>query len=247
MENPVTAEVSHPCPEASPATTLKKCDDLCVNDTDCPTNTKCSPTDCGFQCKELPPASTAWPAAPRSRPAPISTSVQPLLTSPPPEAEQSGVCPVTFPKTLHLCRDWCRTDRDCPTRKKCCQNGCIRVCTEPLWVKPGACPLRLRGSMGPCPEPNLQNCSKDDDCAGAQKCCPIGCSSVCKEPEEVRPGSCPLVSTQSSKEPECPTLTFCIRDKDCSQKHMKCCWHTCGWVCLAATGKDQIEDEGGRE
>uniref|UniRef100_A0A803TLM7 WAP domain-containing protein n=1 Tax=Anolis carolinensis TaxID=28377 RepID=A0A803TLM7_ANOCA len=164
-----------------------------------------------------------------------------------PEAEQSGVCPVTFPKTLHLCRDWCRTDRDCPTRKKCCQNGCIRVCTEPLWVKPGACPLRLRGSMGPCPEPNLQNCSKDDDCAGAQKCCPIGCSSVCKEPEEVRPGSCPLVSTQSSKEPECPTLTFCIRDKDCSQKHMKCCWHTCGWVCLAATGKDQIEDEGGRE
>lgn len=52
-------------------------------------------------------------------------------------------------------------------------------------VKPGACPLLLRGSLGPCTGVGtLKNCSGDFDCKKAQKCCWTGCNYSCKVLEE---------------------------------------------------------------
>ncbi|XP_029865575.1 lysine-rich arabinogalactan protein 19-like isoform X2 [Aquila chrysaetos chrysaetos] len=47
-------------------------------------------------------------------------------------------------------------------------------------AKPGACPVVLRGSLGPC----LELCDTDGDCPGAAKCCTTGCGHVCKPPTE---------------------------------------------------------------
>lgn len=45
-------------------------------------------------------------------------------------------------------------------------------------AKPGACPLLLRGSLGPC----METCRSDGDCAGAEKCCSTSCGHICKLP-----------------------------------------------------------------
>ncbi|CAI5778628.1 keratin-associated protein 10-7-like [Podarcis lilfordi] len=172
--------------------------------------------------------------------APGQSGKGPILTPPPAEAERPGACPVVPPNAPQWCWQGCRADSECPGARKCCWNGCARVCLVPLLVKPGACPLQLRGSMGPCPEPSLKNCSHDFDCEGTKKCCSISCTNVCKEAEEVRPGTCPLQAAKS-QEPDCSTLTFCVRDNDCSGPSEKCCWLSCGWVCLAVTDSPAME------
>uniref|UniRef100_A0A8D2KZ50 WAP four-disulfide core domain protein 8 n=1 Tax=Varanus komodoensis TaxID=61221 RepID=A0A8D2KZ50_VARKO len=53
-----------------------------------------------------------------------------------------------------------------------------------LAEKPGVCPLALRGSLGPCPDPAPDSCREDGDCEDAQKCCSVGCRNACREPEE---------------------------------------------------------------
>ncbi|KAJ7332276.1 hypothetical protein JRQ81_014456 [Phrynocephalus forsythii] len=197
----------NPDPGETPACTevapRKTCPDLCTDDANCPRNMKCSSTECGLQCR-----------------------------APHPETERPGRCPDASHDSADWCRDWCQRDSECPGAKKCCQVGCAKVCREPVLVKPGACPLQLRGSMGPCPDVTLQNCSNDFDCENAQKCCSIGCHEVCKEPEEVRPGSCPFRVAESTAS-TCLSLTFCMKDGDCAKPHEKCCRLRCGWVCLA--------------
>uniref|UniRef100_A0A663EAR8 WAP domain-containing protein n=1 Tax=Aquila chrysaetos chrysaetos TaxID=223781 RepID=A0A663EAR8_AQUCH len=45
-------------------------------------------------------------------------------------------------------------------------------------TKPGACPVVLRGSLGPC----LELCDTDGDCPGAAKCCTTGCGHTPRVP-----------------------------------------------------------------
>ncbi|XP_042318262.1 papilin-like [Sceloporus undulatus] len=204
----VPAEPARPgiCPRKRILSDARPCANRCVDDRSCPEGQKCCFTGCGLDC------------------------VAPI-------AEKEGLCPARSPPgAIDPCFGRCSNDYQCPGKMKCCKIECGMACIEPVSVKPGACPLQLRGSMGPCPEPTQKNCSSDFDCEGAQKCCPIGCKSVCREPEEVRPGSCPLVAAETIKAPTCLSMAFCVRDNDCSQPHEKCCWHRCGWVCVAATG-----------
>uniref|UniRef100_A0ABM5G4U0 Uncharacterized protein isoform X1 n=1 Tax=Pogona vitticeps TaxID=103695 RepID=A0ABM5G4U0_9SAUR len=244
--NPRTGETPA-CTEVAPTTPRKTCPDLCTDDANCPRNMKCSSTKCGFQCKVPHPGLLSTnTAAPQPRPegarfisasvtTPFEGLIRGFLTSAPPQTERPGVCPSASQDTTDLCQDWCKNDSECPGAKKCCPVGCTRACREPSLVKPGACPLQLRGSMGPCPDVTLQNCSHDFDCEDAQKCCSVGCNTVCREPEAVRPGSCPLRVAESTAV-ECLSLTFCVKDDDCAQAHMKCCWLSCGWVCLPVAG-----------
>nr|XP_034977869.1 keratin-associated protein 10-7-like [Zootoca vivipara] len=240
-----SAENPAPCAEAPAKTTPKRCIDFCQDDFGCPGSEKCVATDCGFKCSALHPAATKTSTvAPRLVRATFSAPGQPakgpILTPPPAAAERPGACPVVPSNTPRWCWQGCRKDSECPGARKCCWNGCTRVCLVPVLVKPGACPLQLRGSMGPCPEPSLKNCSHDFDCEGTKKCCSISCTNVCKEAEEVRPGTCPLQAA-TSQEPECSTLTFCVRDNDCSAPSEKCCWLSCGWVCVAVTDSPAME------
>lgn len=44
--------------------------------------------------------------------------------------------------------------------------------------KPGKCPAVPRGRATPC----IADCGSDQNCRGAQKCCPNGCGIICKDP-----------------------------------------------------------------
>uniref|UniRef100_A0A8D0C6A2 WAP domain-containing protein n=1 Tax=Salvator merianae TaxID=96440 RepID=A0A8D0C6A2_SALMN len=93
-------------------------------------------------------------------------------------------------------------------------------------AKPGGCPLLLRGSLGPCPELAVRNCSSDLDCAGKKKCCSVGCSRVCREPVEDKPGSCPTYSVIA---PLAICRSNCDMDHDC-RDDFKCCRNGCGYL-----------------
>uniref|UniRef100_A0A8B9MR78 WAP domain-containing protein n=1 Tax=Accipiter nisus TaxID=211598 RepID=A0A8B9MR78_9AVES len=102
------------------------------------------------------------------------------------------------------------------------------------WVaKPGACPVVLRGSLGPC----LELCDTDGDCPGAAKCCTTGCGHVCKPPTEARPGLCPPVA-DGDQAAEC--LLLCLQDKECPPGQ-KCCLRDCGRACVPPLGQ-QLPD-----
>ncbi|KAJ6655554.1 hypothetical protein lerEdw1_005025 [Lerista edwardsae] len=103
---------------------------------------------------------------------------QPALVSP-------GYCPKPCMATEEPCLVSCLDDTWCGPGEKCCHRDCHSRCEVAEPGKPGVCPLQgLRGSLGPCLGPALQNCSDDFDCEAAKKCCATGCSQVCKEPEE---------------------------------------------------------------
>ncbi|XP_056002705.1 nuclear receptor coactivator 6-like [Ostrea edulis] len=53
----------------------------------------------------------------------------PLYQTTPIYDVRDGVCPELFSRGV--CQDECRTDGQCPGNRKCCSNGCGRVCLEP--------------------------------------------------------------------------------------------------------------------
>uniref|UniRef100_A0A8C5TPG2 WAP domain-containing protein n=1 Tax=Malurus cyaneus samueli TaxID=2593467 RepID=A0A8C5TPG2_9PASS len=60
---------------------------------------------------------------------------------------------------------------------------CCSLTCRPLGAaeKPGACPAAApEGLIAPCSFP----CLEDEDCVGAQKCCPLGCGFACLEPAQ---------------------------------------------------------------
>uniref|UniRef100_A0A8V5H7G4 Uncharacterized protein n=1 Tax=Melopsittacus undulatus TaxID=13146 RepID=A0A8V5H7G4_MELUD len=83
-------------------------------------------------------------------------------------------------------------------------------------VKPGTCPVVLRGSLGPC----LELCDTDSDCPGAAKCCTTGCGHPQK------PGRCPRDFTRCLRlEPP-----LCANDSSCPSWY-KCCLRECRLRC----------------
>jgi len=70
----------------------------------------------------------------------------------------------------------------------------VLVCNEAVSQpkKPGQCPEAER-TFGICTyDPNV-NCLQDQQCQGAQLCCPNGCNKICKDPV--------LVGTDAPKKP----------------------------------------------
>ncbi|XP_061486732.1 WAP four-disulfide core domain protein 5-like isoform X2 [Rhineura floridana] len=56
---------------------------------------------------------------------------------------------------------------------------------------------------------------------------------------QVRPGACPLQAAKSQLL-DCLSLTFCVKDNDCSKPNEKCCWLSCGRVCMAVAETPSI-------
>ncbi|XP_059683369.1 LOW QUALITY PROTEIN: WAP four-disulfide core domain protein 3-like [Gavia stellata] len=151
-------------------------------------------------------------------------------------------------RSTAACPNRCADDRDCPGDHKCCFSGCGLACSPPdtgsrrAAAKPGACPVVLRGSLGPC----LELCDTDGDCPGSAKCCTTGCGRICKPPTEgkatgacgaetpripslpSRPGLCPPAA-DGDRVAEC--LLLCLQDKDCPPGQ-KCCLRGCGRACV---------------
>ncbi|XP_067323174.1 WAP four-disulfide core domain protein 5-like [Anolis sagrei] len=90
-----------------------------------------------------------------------------------------GMCPLSAPPgDIDPCHAGCKTDRNCPGRKKCCTITCGNACLDPLPEKPGSCPVPPKDVVSPC----IAKCSSDYSCSGRQKCCRWGCTLDCTNP-----------------------------------------------------------------
>ncbi|XP_061486123.1 whey acidic protein-like [Rhineura floridana] len=186
----VAAEPARPgiCPRKRALPNGTPCANRCDDDRSCPKGQKCCFAGCGLEClapatEEPRPCTEAshtttrkkcadlcqddadCPTEEKCRPTDCGfrcAASEPAMTKPRPEtAGVTSASISSFPGQL--------------------TEGPLPASPPPL--KPGLCPLQLRGSMGPCPEPTLRNCSNDFDCENTKKCCSISCSSACKEPE----------------------------------------------------------------
>ena len=89
-------------------------------------------------------------------------------------SSKPGVCPNPGPNKP--CDKKCKADKDCDGTKKCCDNGCGRVCLEPLGPKVGFCQVIPPATPGVC----VNYCNDDKQCPGSEKCCSNGCGKSCK-------------------------------------------------------------------
>ncbi|XP_040282864.1 antileukoproteinase-like isoform X5 [Bufo bufo] len=98
---------------------------------------------------------------------------------PPRLPEKPGKCPLDLIAKFRLPfppSDLCKSDDDCPGKKKCCRFQGNRLCRNPIEEKPGTCPPPLTDCPSEMP-PGI--CEVDSDCPGKLKCCFIDCSSLC--------------------------------------------------------------------
>ncbi|XP_069654793.1 WAP four-disulfide core domain protein 3 [Haliaeetus albicilla] len=195
-----TTESPGYCPRVGSASTAR-CGMSCHNDTACSPGEKCCTRSCCARCVHAEPA-------------------------------KPGLCPrKRAQRSTAACPNRCADDRDCPGDRKCCFSGCGLACAPPdtgsrrAAAKPGACPVVLRGSLGPC----LELCDTDGDCPGAAKCCTTGCGHVCKPPTDAWPGLCPPVA-DGDQAAEC--LLLCLQDKECPPGQ-KCCLRGCSRACVS--------------
>lgn len=189
----------------------------CVDDRSCVDGTRCCNDGCRRRCKD--PSHFSRPAT-EGKP---RTGTCPTLSPP------SEFCPSDY--------DECKFDFDCddPT-KKCCSNGCYRVCAEPA----------VGAIIDRCPAPTKSprchigfrgQCSNDSDCSYVPGglCCFDGCRRRCASaegfPERIaisRPGKCPILQP-----PEFCIADYdeCEMDADCFPGK-KCCSNSCFKRCV---------------
>ncbi|XP_019355703.1 progranulin isoform X3 [Alligator mississippiensis] len=222
------------CPAVPTAQPKGPCLDACLDDSECPGDEKCCDTGCGHRC-QAPHSGTEPPTHPLpsiSHMASVPLQEPCLGRNPPGQVLGVGgrtgpssgrePCPrgpssTTFPAPPSPLRgprrgvSWLPASRDAgwPSR---------------VAAKPGACPLLLRGSLGPC----METCRSDGDCAGAEKCCSTSCGHICKLPVAVRPGLCPAPARKDEAE-DCSLL--CSQDSECPAGE-KCCLLSCGRACV---------------
>ncbi|XP_067410658.1 antileukoproteinase-like [Emydura macquarii macquarii] len=89
--------------------------------------------------------------------------------------------------------------------------------------------------LGTCPEASMRclifnpnRCESDSQCPGEEKCCDTGCGLDCVSTQQVKPGTCPLITST------CRMLNppnKCEEDSDCPDTR-KCCMSFCGKDCL---------------
>ncbi|XP_070554198.1 balbiani ring protein 3-like isoform X2 [Ptychodera flava] len=144
--------------------------------------------------------------------------------------EKPGTCPTLIYRGFGICIDECADDYDCSWRRKCCSNGCGKICVGavlPL-VKPGSCPRPNPRDVSIC----IRTCRSDSDCLGNLKCCENDCGSVCVIPAGIinKPGQCPIFPTSRGHDGICEEE--CNGDEDCPL-WQKCCSNGCGRSCFS--------------
>uniref|UniRef100_H0WSL0 Secretory leukocyte peptidase inhibitor n=1 Tax=Otolemur garnettii TaxID=30611 RepID=H0WSL0_OTOGA len=101
-------------------------------------------------------------------------------------AVKAGACP---PRRLAKCPKFekpeCRSDWQCPEKKRCCTDACSVKCLDPIDIsssvkeKPGACPV-VHGRCMMINPPN--HCERDGQCQDDFKCCMGMCGKACVSP-----------------------------------------------------------------
>ncbi|XP_006811183.1 uncharacterized protein LOC102804263 [Saccoglossus kowalevskii] len=112
--------------------------------------------------------------------------------------------------------------------KEACVDTCMAQ-SDPIHNKDGVCPVVDKDSIGSC----QQECEKDSECDGENKCCSNGCGRMCQAPvfafndKAPLPGSCPKVSTDSIG----VCMDSCSCHSQCKEGQM-CCFNGCGHTCI---------------
>uniref|UniRef100_A0A8C5RA49 WAP domain-containing protein n=1 Tax=Leptobrachium leishanense TaxID=445787 RepID=A0A8C5RA49_9ANUR len=133
--------------------------------------------------------------------------------------DKPGVCPparsATCPPNTN-CEDWCDTDADCLTDKKCCPESGGKVCKPPKGVRPGDCPDFSRRKSR-CDD----KCTSDSECAPDYKCCMSEDGFLtCMPPVGVPEGFCP---GPRFTPPHLSGGPLCIK----CPRGQKCCYNRC--------------------
>ncbi|KAG1962091.1 WAP four-disulfide core domain protein [Pimephales promelas] len=177
---------------------VRKDDELCADDSECPNNEKCCGTACGG----------TWCTAP--------VTVNP------------GVCPGTrygAEECTWIKFASCADDSECANNEKCCNNGCGLQCMASVTVKPGVCPKT--NSEIRCIRKDDELCADDSECPKNQKCCGTACGGTrCTAPVTVKPGVCPKTKSELVK-CIMKGKKLCANDSECP-KNLKCCGTACG-------------------
>ncbi|KAF0312188.1 WAP four-disulfide core domain protein 2 [Amphibalanus amphitrite] len=134
---------------------------------------------------------------------------------------------------------------DYTTARSCCQRGYQRCCFNNNGSeKPGSCPSLVYGSGVGSSTYCRQECYRDSDCYGAQKCCTQGCSRTCRSPSTgyEKPGTCPYPGSAGASYPSYPyhsggggSRAYCRRDCYSDQQcpgSQKCCETNCSATCV---------------
>ncbi|ESO97488.1 hypothetical protein LOTGIDRAFT_159529 [Lottia gigantea] len=91
----------------------------------------------------------------------------------PPSSGLAGIC--VFRPGIN-----CISDSECGTGKKCCSEGCGRVCkTTVQQMHKGQCPV-TEPIFTTCQFVPGVNCIYDSECSSNEKCCSHGCGKICK-------------------------------------------------------------------
>ncbi|XP_057558626.1 antileukoproteinase-like [Hippopotamus amphibius kiboko] len=101
-------------------------------------------------------------------------------------ALKPGACPPRRPAhCLRFEKPKCRSDWQCPDKKKCCLDTCGAKCLDPVKIlkavkeKPGKCPVvNIQCQMLNPPS----RCETDSQCRGQLKCCKGACGKDCIPP-----------------------------------------------------------------
>lgn len=193
----------------------------CLDDKLCVEGTRCCSDGCRKRCKD--------PAQFDSG----DLQGKPRLGTCPALSPPSEFCPSDF--------DECKFDWDCDGKtKKCCSNGCYRVCAEPaIGAIIDKCPAPTKPSER-CHIALKGQCSNDTDCKfiPGGLCCFDGCRRRCATsdgfPSDIaisRPGNCPILQPPQ----------FCVADYDECQfdtdcfPGKKCCNNSCFKRCVNPT------------
>ncbi|XP_039354779.1 WAP four-disulfide core domain protein 5-like isoform X2 [Mauremys reevesii] len=103
-----------------------------------------------------------------------------------------------------------------------------------LWTELPAASGQKKEKPGTCPPDDIRciraepdECAKDSECRGKQKCCHFFCAMRCVDPVKKKPGTCPPDNIRCIRaEPD-----ECAMDSECRGKQ-KCCHSFCAMRCV---------------
>jgi len=149
----------------------------CTGDNQCKNGQICCPSGCNSECMD-----PARDYAPAPLPPVIDDKGAFIGQCPPSKVSFGGIC--SFDPRYN-----CLKDSDCSTGKRCCSEGCNKVCKDtsvgPLPPSDnGSCPpVSPQFAVGACVFNPLFNCVDNSGCHSGEICCPDGCNKVCKRPK----------------------------------------------------------------
>jgi uncharacterized protein YkuJ len=137
---------------------------------------------------------------------------------------KEGNCPikVTTKKGNKKAESKCDADSECVGVQKCCQQETGAFdCVDPAAKAKGPCPADRVGR----PFKSDVTCSSDDGCPGNTQCCARAGAQVCRSPDLLKEGSCPIKVT--TKKGNKKAESKCDADSECFGVQ-KCCQHETG-------------------